>query len=68
MKSDDPKESANDKLKEESEIHQQDIQKELDYINEVLNKENETLIKQSKQPLEISPEDYTDFILERLVK
>jgi len=68
MTSDDPKKSAHDKLKEESEIHQQDIQKELDYINEGLNKENETLIKQSKQPLEISPEDYTDFILERLVK
>lgn len=64
----DPTKSAHDKLKEESIKHQEGIQKELDYINDGLNKENETLIKQSKQPLEISPEDYANFILERLVK
>lgn len=63
-----PNESAYDRLKKESDEHQADIQKELDYINSGLNKENEALIKQNKQPLEISPEDYTNFILERLVK
>lgn len=64
----DPSESAHDRLKQESDKHQADIQKELDYINNGLNIENEKLVKQNKQPLEISPEDYTNFILERLVK
>ena len=64
----DPSISAHDKLEKESNEHQADIQKELDYINTGLNKENEKLIQASKQPLEISPEDYTNFILERLVK
>lgn len=56
------------RLKEESDQYQQDIQKELNYVNEGLNKENEALIKNKEQPLEISPEDYANFILERLVK
>lgn len=56
------------RLKEESDQFQQDIQKELNYVNEGLNKENEALIKNKEQPLEISPEDYANFILERLVK
>jgi hypothetical protein len=68
VNTEDPTKTAHQRLKEESDLHQQDIQKELDYINDGLNKENEALIKQSKQPLEISPEDYTNFILERLVK
>src|SRR3990167_5911610 len=65
---DDNTKSAHDRLEEESKAHQEDIQKELDYVNDGLNKENESLIKQNKQPLEISPEDYANFILERLVK
>lgn len=64
----DSTQSARERLESESKIHQEDIQKELDYINDGLNKENETLVKASKQPLEISPEDYINFILERLVK
>lgn len=66
--SDNSLESARDRLESESKVHQEDIQKELDYINTNLNQENENLVKQSKPPLEISPEDYTNFILERLVK
>lgn len=64
----DPTTSAHERLTAESREHQEDIQKELNYINEGLNKENESLIKQNKQPLEISPEDYANFILDRLVK
>ncbi len=59
---------AHKKLEEESIKHQEDIQKELDFVNDGLNKENEKLLKEEKPPLEISPEDYTNFILERLVK
>lgn len=60
--------SARERLEEESKKHQSDIQTELDYVNTGLNKENESLVKQNKQPLEISPDEYTNFILERLVK
>lgn len=60
--------SAFDELKKESDTKHDEIQKELNSINEGLNSENEKLIKSKKQPLEISPEDYTNFILERLVK
>lgn len=63
-----PSQSPFEELEKESNAHQADIQKELDYINDGLNKENESLIKQNKPPLEISPEDYVNFILERLVK
>lgn len=56
------------RLQEESMKNQKDIQSELSQINEGINKENEDLIRQKQPPLEISPEDYTEFILERLVK
>lgn len=67
-KNEDATAPANAKLELEAEAHQKDVQKELDYINAGLNKENEELVKGGKQPLEISPEDYANFILERLVK
>lgn len=63
-----PEEQAFEKLDAESAQHQADVQKELDFVNDGINKENDDLIKSKQPPLEISPEDYTTFILERLVK
>jgi bifunctional DNA-binding transcriptional regulator/antitoxin component of YhaV-PrlF toxin-antitoxin module len=68
IKDGDESPEALEKLEQESRTHHEDIQKELDYVNDGLNKENEKLVKENKEPLEISPEDYTNFILERLVK
>lgn len=53
---------------EQSHEIQQDIQKELDSINGEINRQNDELMKGNKSPLEISPEDYVNFILERLTK
>lgn len=59
-------EAAFSELKQDEEKLQDDILKELDFINKTLNKENETNIQEAKPPLEITPEDYAGFIIERL--
>lgn len=64
----DPSREAFQQLTEESKQLAKDVKNELDIIDNGLNAENEKLLKEGKQPLEISPEDYTQFILERLVK
>lgn len=59
---------ANEQLEEESKQYDNEIQKELSEIDEGINEENEKLLKENKPPLEISAEDYTNFILDRLIK
>lgn len=68
IKQDEENLTPQERLNKESQNNQQDIQAELSYVNDGLNKENETLQKAGKQPLEISPEDYANFILDRLTK
>src|SRR3990172_3058544 len=59
-------ELAFNELKEDEDKLQDDITKELNKINITLEEENDKLLKDGKQALEITPEDYAGFIVERL--
>ena len=59
-------EAAYSELKNDEDKLQEDIIKEMDFINSTLTKENEKDVIDGKPPLEITPEDYAGFIIERL--
>lgn len=57
-----------EELNLESEKLEKNVKAELTQIDKGLSDENEKLVKAGKPMLEITPEDYTEFILDRLVK
>jgi len=58
--------AAFNELKAEEDKLQDDIIKELDFINSKIDSDNQILLEEKKQPLEITPDEYAGFIIERL--